>query len=70
MTAVARTLVVTERARADALFDLPGGARQAVADGRISAARAAAWLDDLAAAEAEGRLLVAMTAFMAVGRAA
>jgi ubiquinone/menaquinone biosynthesis C-methylase UbiE len=69
VTAVARTLVVTERARADALFDLPGGARQAVADGRITADRASAWLDELASAEAEGRLLVAMTAFMAVGRA-
>ena len=65
----ARTLVVTDRARADMLFDLPGAARRAVDDGRLSADGAAAWLDGLSAAEAEGRLLVAMTAFMAVGRA-
>jgi hypothetical protein len=50
------------------LFDLTGAARQAVADGRLAARRADGWLADLAAAEAEGRLLVAMTAFMAVGR--
>jgi SAM-dependent methyltransferase len=68
VTAVARTLVVTDRARADMLFDLTGAARQAVADGRLAARRADGWLADLAAAEAEGRLLVAMTAFMAVGR--
>jgi hypothetical protein len=51
------------------LFDLPGGARQAVEDGRLAADRASAWLDELASADAEGTLLVAMTAFMAVGRA-
>jgi SAM-dependent methyltransferase len=67
VTAVARTLVVTDRARADMLFDLPGGARQAVVDGSLAADRASAWLDELASAEAEGTLLVAMTAFMAVG---
>ena len=66
----ARTLVVTDRVRAEMLFDLPGAARQAVDDGRLAADRAASWLDGIAAAEAEGRLLVAMTAFMAVGRAA
>lgn len=63
----ARTLVVTERARAEMLFDLGGAARQAVADGRLAPARATAWLDALRGADAEGRLLAAMTAFMAVG---
>ena len=66
----ARTLVVTDRVRAEMLFDLPGAARQAVDDGRLAADRAASWLDGIAAAEAARRLLVAMTAFMAVGRAA
>jgi ubiquinone/menaquinone biosynthesis C-methylase UbiE len=64
----ARTLVVTDRARAEMLFDLPGAAAQAVADGRLERDRAGAWLDDLARADARSRLLVAMTAFMAVGR--
>ena len=70
VSVAARTLVVTDRARADMLFDLQGAAAPAVDDGRLAADRAASWLDGIAAAEAEGRLLVAMTAFMAVGRAA
>ena len=41
----ARTLVVTDRVRADMLFDLPGAARRAVDDGRLAADRAASWLD-------------------------
>lgn len=67
--AVARTLVVTEPEGARMLFDLPGAARAAVADGRLAEDPAEAWLAALARAGEEGRLLVAMTAFMAVGRA-
>ncbi len=69
VSVAARTLVVTDRERAGMLFDLPGAARLAVAEGRLAQGRAASWLDELGRAEAEGRLLVAMTAFMAVGRA-
>ena len=65
---VARTLVVTDRARAEMLFDLTGAAGRAAAEGRVTRARASAWLDDLWRAEAQDRLLLAMTAFMAVGR--
>ena len=64
----ARTLIVTERDRAEMLFDLTGAAHRAVADGRVTEARARSWIDDLSRAHARGRLLVAMTAFMAVGR--
>jgi SAM-dependent methyltransferase len=65
---VARTLVVTDRERAERLVDLTGASRRAVADGRLELRRAGAWLDGVSRADAEGRLLVAMTAFMAVGR--
>lgn len=64
----ARTLVVTDRERAEMLFDLAGAARHAIADGRLQARRAGSWLDGVSRADAQGRLLVAMTAFMAVGR--
>jgi SAM-dependent methyltransferase len=68
VTVVARTLVITDGARAAMLFDLEGAAARAADDGRLTREAAAGWLADLAAADAAGRLLVAMTAFMAVGR--
>ncbi|HSJ73520.1 MAG TPA: methyltransferase domain-containing protein, partial [Miltoncostaeaceae bacterium] len=46
-----RTLVVTDRARADMLIDLEGAVRRAVDDGRLSARRAASWLEALASDE-------------------
>jgi hypothetical protein len=64
----ARTLVVTDRDRAEMLFDLATAALDAVAEDRLTETRAASWLEALGRADAEGRLLVAMTAFMAVGR--
>ena len=64
----ARTLVVTDRARAEGLFGLTAAARSAVDEGHLSQDRARGWLDGLARAGATGRLLVAMTAFMAAGR--
>lgn len=69
VTVAARTLVVTDPGRARILFDLPAAAAQAVADGRLAANRATAALEELDRAAAAGRLLVAMTAFMAAGRA-
>jgi hypothetical protein len=68
VSVAARTLVVTDPGRARMLFDLPDAARAAVAEGLLPDARAGRWLADLDAAGREGRLLVAMTAFMAVGR--
>jgi hypothetical protein len=64
----ARTLVVTDRATAETLFDLRGGAAGAVRAGTLAPEAAAAWLEDLDRAESAGRFLAAMTAFMASGR--
>jgi SAM-dependent methyltransferase len=67
---VARTLVVTDRSRADLLFDLSGAARDAARAGRLPAPRAERWLADLERAGGEGGFLAAMTSFMAWGRRA
>jgi len=65
---VARTLVVTDAAQADLLFDLAAAADRAVADGELRPDDVRGWRADLARAGAEGRFLAAMTAFMAWGR--
>lgn len=65
---VARTLLITDRAHAETLFDLTGAAQAAVQTGRLTQAQADTWLDALADAGARGRLLAAMTAFMACAR--
>jgi hypothetical protein len=65
---VARTLVVTDRARAEMLFDLSGATAAAVEAGRLGEDRAREWLAGVDRAAARGRLVVAMTAFMACGR--
>jgi SAM-dependent methyltransferase len=67
---VARTLLVTDRARSEMLFDLSGAAARAVGEGRLDEGRASAWLAGVDRVAADGRLLVAMTAFMACGRRA
>jgi SAM-dependent methyltransferase len=64
----ARTLVVADRAVAEGLFDLRGGAARAVAAGALAPEAADEWLRALDAAGAAGRFLAAMTAFMAWGR--
>jgi len=66
----ARTLIVTDRARAQMLFDLSGAAARAVADRRLDEGRARAWLAAVDRAGGRGRLVAAMTAFMAAGRRA
>ena len=65
---IARTLVVTDLTQALLLFDLDGALTRAVELGRVNPARAAGWRADLVRADAEGRHLTAMTAFMAWGR--
>ena len=64
----ARTLLITDAEQAIAVFDLPDAAARAVAGGGLPEAQAAEWLEALARDGAEGRVLVAMTAFMAAGR--
>ncbi|WP_217914798.1 methyltransferase domain-containing protein [Miltoncostaea marina] len=65
----ARALVATgDAARADRLFDLAAAARAAAEEGRVTAEAAAAWLAEVRRAGDAGRLLVAMTSFMAAGR--
>jgi SAM-dependent methyltransferase len=68
VTAVARALLVTDRGRAEVLFDLAGAVRQAVADGELGEERAEAWLESFRSAAGGGRGLVAMTALMATGQ--
>lgn len=63
----ARTLVLTDRRHAEALLDLEGAVRAAVADGDLDRARAGDWRAELARAGSDGRFLAAMTAFMAWG---
>jgi SAM-dependent methyltransferase len=62
---IARTLVVTDRDRAELLFDLREAAGRALAPGE-----AAAWEGEMAGAAAAGRFLAAITSFMAAGRRA
>lgn len=65
----ARALVIVDPDVAEGLLGLDDSARRAVEDGALSAERAAAWSEGVRAAGADGRLLVAMTAFMAAGDA-
>jgi SAM-dependent methyltransferase len=65
---VARTLIITDRATAEMLFDLRGAAAGAVRAGALAPEAASAWLEGLDRAESAGRFLAAMTAFMASGR--
>ncbi len=65
----ARVLMVDGRERARLLFDIDGALDAAVAAGRVTPDAAAAWRAEGARADAEGRHLAAMTAFMAWGRA-
>ena len=64
----ARTLVITDRQRAETLFDLGRAAASAVEAGLISSRRATAWSRGAAESAARGRFLAALTAFMAWGR--
>ncbi len=66
----ARTLLITDPEQASAVFDLPDAAARAAAEGPLTQAQAGEWLDGLARDGAEGRVLAAMTAFLAVGRVA
>ncbi|MGD9695345.1 MAG: methyltransferase domain-containing protein [Thermoleophilia bacterium] len=66
---LARTLVVTDLATADLLFGLPRALEAAVAAGALDAERAARLRAGLRRDDAAGRHLVAMTSFMARGRA-
>jgi len=63
----ARTLVIDDPARAEAVFQIADAARHAVRDGRLTEAGAEHWMRGVATAGAAGTLLVAMTAFMASG---
>lgn len=64
----ARALVIDDPGRAEAVFQLSAAARLAVGRGLLTDAGAAAWRAGVERAGSEGRLLVAMTAFMASGR--
>ena len=64
----ARTLVVTDGPTAQMLFDLSGAAALAAERGLLDEDRALAWLAGADRAGERGRLVVAMTAFMACGR--
>ena len=64
----ARTLVLRDLKTAEGILDLAGAAAAAVASGALAERAARGWADELRGADARGRLLVAMTAFMARGR--
>ena len=66
----ARVLVVEGRERARLLFGIDGALEDAVEAGRVTPAAASAWRREGERADAGGRHLAAMTAFMAWGRAA
>ena len=65
----ARVLIVPGLAQARMLFGIDGALDDAVAAGRVTPAAAFAWREEGSRAEARGRHLAAMTAFMAWGRA-
>ena len=67
--ALARTLVITDRDRAEMLLGLRDSADRAVARG-LDAGRAADWLTAIDAAAAHGRFTAAITSFLAHGRVA
>ncbi len=66
---VARTLVITDLARAELLLGVTGLLERSVADGVVPPARAEAWRTGLEASAAADRLTAAITSFLAVGRA-
>src|SRR5207248_2502342 len=59
---------LTELSQANNLLRIGHNVEGAVTDGRLSADRAAAWVDDLARRDAAGIFLSAVTAFMVSGR--
>ncbi|HEX8952962.1 MAG TPA: class I SAM-dependent methyltransferase, partial [Polyangia bacterium] len=63
----AETLIVTDLALADALFELRSSARQAAADGIVGDDEARRFVADLEGAAAAGRFFAAATGFVAVG---
>ena len=67
--ALARTLVITDRGRAEMLLGLRDSADRAVAGG-LDPGRAAGWLATVDAAGAQGRFTAAITSFLVHGRAA
>ncbi len=66
---VARTLVLRDLHMAQGMLDLTGAARAAVASGALAVREARRWRAALRRADARGRVLAAMTAFLAWGRA-
>lgn len=63
----AETLIVTDLALADVLFDLRASARQAATDGVVSSDEAQRFIGELERAAAAGRFFAAATGFVAVG---
>jgi ubiquinone/menaquinone biosynthesis C-methylase UbiE len=63
----AETLVVTDLALADALFELRVSARQAATDGVVSEDEAQRFVAGLERAAAAGRFFAAVTGFVAIG---
>ncbi len=63
----AETLIVTDLALADALFELRSSARQAAAEGAVSEGEAARFVAALEERAAAGRFFAATTGFVAVG---
>jgi ubiquinone/menaquinone biosynthesis C-methylase UbiE len=63
----AQTLILTDLALADALFELRGAAREAAAAGIVSDEEARRFVDELERAAAAGRFFAAATGFVAVG---
>lgn len=63
----AETLILTDLALADALFELRGAAREAAAAGVVRDDEAAQFVGGLEAAAAAGRFFAAATGFVAVG---
>jgi ubiquinone/menaquinone biosynthesis C-methylase UbiE len=63
----AETLLVTDLALADALFELRLSAREAAAAGLVSDAEAQAFVGELERAAAAGRFFAAATGFVAIG---
>jgi len=61
------TMIVTDLALADALFELRGAAREAAAAGVVSADEAKRFVGELESAAAAGRFFAAATGFVAVG---
>ena len=63
----AETLIVTDLALADALFELRASARQAAVEGVVTQEDAGRFVTDVERAAAAGRFFAAVTGFVAVG---